>query len=89
MAVETKSRRVQMLIVPLVDVCDTEWRCAMTMHGKPGSLVPLVDVCDTEWRPLARNANARCTSCHSLMSVILNGGKGSGISEPLCVCATR
>ena len=37
--------------VPLVDVCDTEWRHASLMPAPTRSAVPLVDVCDTEWRP--------------------------------------
>ena len=61
-------------LVSLVDVCDTEWR-ALFCHGNGSPLtVSLVDVCDTEWRVQHSVGADKSKQCHSLMSVILNGG---------------
>ena len=74
------------LYVPLVDACDTEWRCQPPLHYR-GKYVPLVDACDTEWRIMLMSNLQPTVECHSLMPVILNGGiedLGVAVQETQC-----
>ena len=50
MAVERRVQAPHRMFVPLVDVCDTEWRELTRSWVIFSTIVPLVDVCDTEWR---------------------------------------
>ena len=59
--------------MPLVDACVTEWRITLLSDAMV-LIVPLVDACVTEWRKRGLH-DIRLAECHSLMPVLLNGGR--------------
>ena len=61
--------------VPLADACVTEWRGVKLVSRGAASLVPLADACVTEWRQNKEGLVQHFKKCHSLMLVLLNGGR--------------
>ena len=65
------------LTVPLADACVTEWRILTDAPQLAHMQVPLADACVTEWRVGGNVFPIAHSLCHSLMLVLLNGGRSS------------